>query len=442
MGHGRLPRAQQGGDLDLVLQALEGVVLAHHDGGQVTELVGAQDDLRARVGAEVEVAIAAAVLPRLTLAGLAVEHAALTRLGEVEVGPLLHEGLHVWLAGVGHGVVGQSPLAVLLPPVPALGLGHAVVGEVGQGDEGRAADATDHDDAGDLAHEVVRLEGGHLATGRRLEQVDAEGEEILERAGAGSAASEGLQPGTGGADGGGVPRRDAACPQQREQLAVGLGPALLAVADADDGVGALEGLGDGGQLADVLLLRREPDTRAVHQDVEHLVEGPGMIDRQVGAVEDGDVAALGSRASGHEGAHRRQGLLLVDEATHPGEDVGGDRVVLLLAQVLRDEADVAVDGLGPRLATAVLVGVAGVAGDVDEVAIRVDERPGVADNLGVHVWTFCGVGVCQRRPTMVCGLNWLTPPAPPEDSCRAGVAGPASPEGRPPCPPVWEKRGL
>jgi hypothetical protein len=79
------------GQAHLALKLLPGVLAARDDLGQVAELTVAQDDLRARVGAEVVVGVTTAVTGDLSLEAGAVDDPALTGLRADQRRPLVDE---------------------------------------------------------------------------------------------------------------------------------------------------------------------------------------------------------------------------------------------------------------------------------------------------------------------------------------------------------------
>ena len=259
--------------------------------------------VQTRVGTEIEVRIATARLRSLLLRRHAIEDAALTGLRLDQGLPLLQEDLHSGTFRVGSRVVGQRTLGLGFPPLARLGHTHAVVRQVGQGDQGRAAHTAHHDDVSDLADEVVALDGVQLAAGSALEQSDGELEQVDQRLGARGAAAEGLQLRASGANLGDVPLGDLACVQQADHLAEGAGPSDLAVPDRDHSGGGVELLSDFGQLVDALALDAEADAGAAHQDVEDLVEGTDVVHGDVRAVVAGHLVLVEGGAGGHQGAH-------------------------------------------------------------------------------------------------------------------------------------------
>ena len=359
LAEGGLEGAHDGGHLDLLHQVLERVAGTDDHLGQVAEPGAAQQDLAAGVGTEVEVRVATARLRSLLLRRHAIEDAALTGLRLDQGLPLLQEDLHVGTFRVGSRVVGQRTLGFGFPPLARLGHTHAVVRQVGQGDQGRAAHTAHHDDVSDLADEVVALDGVQLAAGSALEQGDGELEQVDQRLGARGAAAEGLQLRASGANLGDVPLGDLACVQQADHLAEGAGPADLAVLDRDHGGGWVELLSDFGQLVDALALDTEADAGAAHQDVEDFVEGADVVHGDVRAVVAGHLVLVEGGAGGHQGAHGGHAAERLDGGLHTG---GGVQV----GKALGKEVDVAIDGLGPVLAALLGIEPASVAGLVDE----------------------------------------------------------------------------
>ena len=359
LAQGGLEGTHDGGHLDLITQRVERVFFADDHLGQVAEACGAQDDLCAGVGTEIEVRVATARLRSLLLRCHTIEDATLPGLRLDEGLPLLQEDLHVGTFRVDGRVVGQRALGFVFPPLARLGHAHAVVRQVGQGDQGRAAHAADHDDVSDLADEVVAFDGVQLAASGVLEQGDGELEQVDQRLGARSATTKGLQLGARGANFGHVPLGDLAGVQEADHLAEGAGPADLAVLDRDDGGGGVEGLSHFGQVVDALALDAEADAGAAHQDVEDLVEGTDVVHGDGGTVVPGHLVLVEGGAGGHQSAHGGHGAEGLDGCLDAG---GGIQV----GEALGEEVHVAVDGLRPLFAALFGVEPAGVAGLVDE----------------------------------------------------------------------------
>ena len=342
VGQRRLERAHDRGHFDLVHQVFKRVTGANDHLGQVAQPRAAQDDLAARVGTELVVRVTAIELGSLLLGGYTVEDAALARLGLDEGHPLFEEDLHVRLFGICRRVIRQRALAVVHPPLATLGHAHAIVGQIGQGDQRGAAYATDYDDVRHLTHEIVALDTVELAPRSLLEQGRGEVEQVNQRLGSGRATTERLELGTGGSDLGYVPLRDLASVKHGHQLAEGRGPADLAVLHGDQGVALVEVLRHGREVVDELALDRKADAGAAHQDVEDLVEGAHVVDGHIGAVEPGHLVLVERRAGGHEGAHGGHGAECADGLV---DAVGG----VQLGKACGEEVRVSGDSLLPSL---------------------------------------------------------------------------------------------
>jgi hypothetical protein len=161
-----LPRPEDGCQTNLLAQISHAVLLANHGLREIAQTARAQDDLSAGVGAEL-VAVVATPQPVNLLHGpVAIEDAALTAVALVESQPLLHELTHLRLLSVGHRVVRQTEVRLVLIPVAGLGVAHTKIAEIAQADLGAASHASHDDDLTDLGADLMNLKTVQLATCR------------------------------------------------------------------------------------------------------------------------------------------------------------------------------------------------------------------------------------------------------------------------------------
>ena len=301
---------------------------------------------------------------------LSVEDATLATLALVERHPLLHEDADVWLLLVGDRVVGERPLRVSLPPCSALGIPHALVREVGQADQSRTANATDHDDLCDLAHKVMALNGCQLATRCPAEGLHGELEKFVKWTRPACPTPEHLESCSCGTHLGEIPLGNLTDDKKAHQFTVCLCPTHLGVCHDDGGVGVGELLCDGRQLVHELPLNGEPHARAAHEDIEDLIERTDTIHMRIRAVVACDVVTLKSLACRHDRTHGREDLKVQDCLPQFLTHLLWQLELVAVLQVLVKEVEVPVDRLFPCLPAVLFGKPSAVTAQVNELLIR------------------------------------------------------------------------
>jgi hypothetical protein len=122
-----------------------------------------------------------------------------------------------------------------------------------------------------------------------------------------------------------------------------------------------------GQFLYVLSLHTEAYAGTTQEYIHQLIEGPGMIYRQVGAVKPGHMVTLQCRSGSHDGPHARDALQTVDS------------IAKLSAYVINvmswtKEIKVAVHGFIPCLPSLFFRYPSGIARRRDELLIGIKHR--------------------------------------------------------------------
>ena len=174
------------------------------------------------------------------MGGIPVEDTALTTLGLDQGQPLLYEEFGLRTFRVHGRVIRQGALWIGVPPLPGLGHTHAVITEIGQGNEGTTAHTAHHHNLGHLAHNVVTFNGCQLAAHCTLEGVHGELEQIHQWLRATGSTTKDLEFGPCFTHLAHVPMRDIPCIQVFDQLTVSTSPAALGISHHDGVVNGLK----------------------------------------------------------------------------------------------------------------------------------------------------------------------------------------------------------